>query len=246
MATSSKPKQDTTPEPVGIPLTGTKADKRLLQALKEDVAPEATPALQFLMDHAKIISSIVVGLVLIAIIVIGYQWNVKRNLEKAQIDISTALVSGQNEADIISNLEALIPELPDELQIAAYNEIVFRCELLKDYPKASEYWEKIYDQSSDSGFKVVAGLGWAKNLIVQNKLEDARSVLDNVAKQADVALLPQVEMEQAILAEKMGEPEKSLELYQSLLSRNSRFNKAFIATQIEQINKKLKTSAPAE
>lgn len=248
MAKSYKPKKDTTPtpEPVGIPLTATKADKRLLQALKEDVAPEATPALQFMMDHAKIISTIVIGIVLIAIIGIGYQWNSKRNLEKAQADIAAVLVSNQSEKDIISNLEALIPETPSDLQIAVYNEIVLRLELLEDYPKAAEYWEKIYNQTSDSGFKIVAGFGWAKNLIAQDKLEDARSVLDKLSQQADATILPLVEMEQAILAEKMGDLQRSLEIYQGVLSRNSQFNNPFIAAQIEQISNKLAKSAPAE
>lgn len=82
MAKPSKPKPSPAAAPAGVPLTGVKADKRLLQALRDDVAPEATPAVQFLLDHAKAIASFVVAIVLVAVVLIGYHWNHKKNIER--------------------------------------------------------------------------------------------------------------------------------------------------------------------
>jgi len=245
MAKPSKPKQNTNTEPAGVPLTGTKADKRLLQALKEDVAPEATPALQFVMDHAKTITTLVVAVVFIAIAAIAYQWNHKKNIEQAQADIS-AVLTGAEGAEAVAGLEALIPALPSDLMVGVYNEIVLRAEVLDDLPKAAEYWEKIYNETSDPGFKTVAGLGWAKNLIAQEKLEDADSLLGKLAEEADGSMLSQVEMEQAFLAEKMGNLEKSIEIYQVLLNKKTQFSNSFLITQIEQLRQQLDERPPVE
>lgn len=245
MAKSSKPKPNPATEPAGVPLTGIKADKRLLQALKDDVAPEATPAMQFLLDHAKAITYFVIAAVLVAAVLIGYRWNHKKNIEEGQGAIAEALAK-KDRAGAISALEALAPDLPSELLVGVYNEIVFRAEAGGDFAKAAAYWEKIYNETPDTSFKTVAGLGWAKSLVALSKFEEARVLLEKLSKESGGAMLYQVEMEQALLAEKMGDLEKSLEIYQNLLSKNTQFSKAFLATQAEELGRKLAERAPAE
>ncbi|MBQ4132708.1 MAG: hypothetical protein IJD04_03110 [Desulfovibrionaceae bacterium] len=239
MAKLSKPKQNTTPEPVGIPLAGTKADKRLLQALKDDIAPEATPALQFVTEHARVISAIVVGIVLIAVIGIGYKWYHKSTLEDGRMEIAAALQAGDADK-VIAALEKAAPALPEELQLSAYSEIVMLAEELKNHDKAAEYWRKIYEGSAESGYKTVAGLGLAKNLVALQKQEEAEKLLDALAASAGESLLPQVQMERAVLAEQMGNYQKSLEIYQVLQSGENIFSKTFLAAQVEALGKKLK------
>ena len=234
----AKPKQKITPEPVGIPLTGAKADKRLLQALKEDIAPEATPALQFVTEHARTISGIVVGIVLIAVICIGYKWHHKSTLEAGQAEIATALQAGEA-GQVIAALEAIIPNLPEELQLSAFSEIVMRAEGLTEHEKAAEYWQKIYTQASDPGYRTVAGLGLAKNWQALGKQDEAAGLLDTLSATAGESLLPQVQIERAMLAERMGDYQKSLEIYQGLQNSENLYNNAFLGTQIEKLNEKL-------
>ena len=245
MAKPSKPKPSPAAAPAGVPLTGVKADKRLLQALRDDVAPEATPAVQFLLDHAKAIASLVVATVLVAVVLIGYHWNHKKNIEEGQIAVADALAK-KNGAETISALEALVPGLPSELLVGVYIEIVSRAEAGGNFATAAEYWEKIYNATPDASFKTVAGLGWAKNLVALSRLEDARGLLEKLTKESGGALLYQVEMEQALLAEKMGDLKKSLAIYQDLLSKNTQFSEAFLSAQAEELGRKLAERAPAE
>lgn len=238
MAKPFKSKSKMTSEPAGIPLTGTKADKRLLQALKDDIAPEATPALQFVTEHARVISAIVVGIVLIAVIGIGYRWHHENTLAAGRAEIAVALQAG-NAVDVVAALEKIIPDLPAELQVGAYSEVVIRAEELGNHAQAAEYWQKIYEQTGDSGYKTIAGLGWAKNLLKLEKQEQAEDLLDKLAASAGEALLPQVQMERAILAERLGNYQKSLEIYQTLQKSENFYSDTFLAAQVEQLSEKL-------
>lgn len=238
MAKPSKSKNDLTPAQSVVP---GKADKRLLQALKEDISPEATPALQFLMDHAKTISSIVIAGVLIAVAIIVYQWNHKNNIAKAKSDVAAILVS-KTGADKINALEALLPDVPSEIVAGVYLDMAYTAVGINDPVKAADAWDKVYNSANDPALKAVAGLGKAKALADQGKDAEALVILDTVSSTTDAAMLPQLQMEIAVLAEKSGDLQKSKAAYEALLGTVNSFDKAFIVSQIESLDQRINSS----
>ena len=213
-------------------------DKQLLQALRDDVSPEASPALQFLLDNAKAISTVVVLGIIIAVAVIIYHWNYKKNIEQAKSDIAAVLVSQQGNKRIEA-LENLLPEVPDQLLDGLYLEMVYTAEEIKEPAKATELWDKIYNHTQDSALKIVAGIGKAKGLAAQDKNAEALALLETLSQTENSALLPQVRMQLAMLAEKTGDLQKSRDTYQLLLINSGEFDKAFLTNQIELLNQKI-------
>ena len=220
------------------PAQSSASEKQLLQALRDDVSPEASPALQFVLDNAKAIATVVVVGIVIAVAIIVYKWNYKKEVEKYKADVAAVMIS-QEGNNRIEALEKLLPEVPDELLDGVYLEIVSVAEEIKAHAKAAEFWGKIYNHTKDSSLKAVAGIGEAKELAAENKTAEAVQLLENLTQSADALLVPQVQMELALLAESAGDLQKSRAAYEALLLNSGEFDKTFIASQIEILNQKI-------
>ena len=214
------------------------SEKQLLQALRDDVSPEASPALQFVLDNAKTIATVVVVGIIIAVAIIIYKWNYKKEIEKARADIAAVIVNQEGEKRIEA-LEKLLSEVPGELLDGLYLEMVSVAEEIQNHAKAAEFWDKIYNHTSDSALKAVAGIGKAKELAAQNQTTEAVQLLETLSQTADALLVPQIQMQLALLAESSGDLEKSRAAYEALLINSGEFDKVFIASQIEVLNQKI-------
>ena len=220
------------------PAQSSASEKQLLQALREDVSPEASPAVQFVLDNAKAIATVVVVGIIIAVAIIVYKWNYKKEIEKARTDIAAVMIS-QEGSKRIEALQKLLPEVPDELLDGVYLEIASGAEEIQDHKIAAEFWDKIYNHTKDSALKAVAGIGSAKELAAQNKTAEAIKLLENLTQTADALLVPQIQMQLAVLAQSAGDLQKSKTAYEALMLNSGEFDKTFIASQIEILNQKI-------
>lgn len=227
-----------------------KSDNRLLQNMRNEVSPEATPFLQFLTDNVKTIASVIVGLVLIVAAVVFYQWKEAENKAEAQAKISAVIVSTEG-AGRIKALEALIPEMPADLVASIYLEIAYTAEQAQDNAKAAETWAKLYALTSDHPLKIAAAVGRANALLAMNKNSEALLVLEAVLALPEYAgnktasgMVAQAQTSLAIAAARVGDLQKSKAAYEALLPEATGLEKDFLSRQINALDKKLAEQAP--
>lgn len=225
-------------------------DNRLLQNMRSEVSPEATPLLQFLTDNVKTIASVIVGLVLIVAAVVLYQWKEAENKAEAQSKIAAVILSTEG-AGRIKALEALVPEVPAELVPSIYLEIAYTAEQAQDDAKAAETWAKLYASTSDQPLKIAAAVGRANALLAMNKNPEAIVVLEEVLALPEYAdhkaasgMVAQAQMSLAIAAARVGDLQKSKAAYEALLPEATGLEKDFLSRQINMLDKKLAEQAP--
>lgn len=151
-------------------------DNRLLQNMRSEVLPEATPLLQFLTDVVKTIASVIVGLVLIVAAVVLYQWKEAEKQGRSAAKSQRLFCLPYSGTDQPLNLH---PEVPAELVPSIYLNLPSTVNKRKMMPKPLKPGPS-YASTSDQPLKIAAAVGRANALLAMNKNPEAIVVLEEV------------------------------------------------------------------
>lgn len=194
-------------------------DDSLLQKISAEVAPEVSPLLRFLLRHARLIA-IFLGLALVVAVGFGvYSWHSGRRLEQARIELGRIEVS-PDPAVRIRELEAFAGTAPSSMRAAVTLALAQASLEARDYGRAAGAWGTMAEDPNGS-FYLVAVLGKAQALVMQDKSAEALAVLENAAPAISEAARSLVDRAIADLAEKTGNLERAIAAGESLAANSA-------------------------
>ena len=207
----------------------------LIGSIQEEVAAEASPMLQFLIDHARIIA---LGVVLFIIAIVGY-WFYASKMErvKAEQELEFGrLVTGKTGAARIAALEEYLKTAPKELHASAWFAIAEAAGQEKDYVKAYAAWEQI--AKLNPSIRITATLAMAQALSDQDKNAEALKLLDSVSGNLGLNDIVNVNSRIAILAENLGQYDRAIAACEAITANPSVGDTTFWTQKIASLRKK--------
>jgi predicted negative regulator of RcsB-dependent stress response len=179
----------------------------LIGSIQGEVAAEASPMLQFLIDNTRYI---VLGIILFIIAIVGY-WlytsNVENTRAERQLEFGRLLI-GKTGPERITALEEYLKTAPSSLHAAAWFAIAEAAQMEQDYPKTYQAWEQI--AKLDPEIKVTATLAMAQSLEEQKKDQAALDLLDSISSGLNSADQYNVNTRITILAENLGNYDRAI------------------------------------
>lgn len=187
----------------------------LVDSIQSEVAAEASPLLQFLVEKARYIA---IGIVLFIAAIIGY-WVFASQAESRRVDdlksLGEILVVANAETRL-AKLEAFSANAPDAMKSAVLFNILEAAVAAGDMDKQYAAWEGISRLTPE--IKVNALLGMSEIRARQGKYQEALALLDGVAGTLDEADLELVNLRIVLLAEYLGDTSRALAACDAVLA----------------------------
>ncbi len=196
------------------------ANAQLLNEIQSEVSSEAAPLLEFLVRHGI---SIMAGLVLFVIVLLGYggyTWYDNDKTEKAHLELSRIVLSNEG-AERITALEAFAQDAPDAVKTGTWLALAETAVQLKDYDKAATYFGDIVPMDPQGAIGIMAALNQGQSLILAKKYAEAVPVLETLlARVVDNQRLVvrQALAEAALLA---GDTAKAKQLFEAMANEST-------------------------
>ncbi len=170
-------------------------------SIQGEVAAEASPMLQFLLNHARLIF---IGVALFLVAIAGYwvysaQQDSRRAEQRAEFG---RLATTQKGAALVTALEIYLRTAPEEMRTSAWIALAEAARGEKDYPRLYEAWKNI--GALDPSLKVTAALAMSQALEHQAKKQEALAELETVAGALSGMDVMTVNSRIVVLAEGLG------------------------------------------
>ncbi len=146
----------------------------LLGQIGTEIAPEAGPALDFILTHIKAICIAFGGLVLLVVCIATYSWFSAKALEENRVALGMIVATEQGAAKV-EKLEAFAKAASGSLVNSAWYEMAKAAFELQDYDRAAQGYEALAAQGGKSA--VIAVLGLAQIRLKQGRPSDAVEAL---------------------------------------------------------------------
>lgn len=214
--------------------------KNVFGRIEEEMNEEIHPLFRKLRDNLREIGIVLGAIILVAAFITGYKYYQQHTIKSTQQEFEKILTSTQGK-DRIQKLEDLLSTAPSALKQSILMEICKRSMNQKMYSKASGYWTQLAETTTDSNIEVIAKLGRANSLRLQDKNQEAMQVLQDLSGNAPQAFQKSINFELAVVAEKEKDWQKALSAYQSLLSDSGFEGKRqqYIQYKISKLKQKL-------
>lgn len=191
----------------------------LLNSLHEEVAEEAEPALQFVLQHAKAIGAALVAVVAIVAGYGVYDYNANTALQTAYSELGDIVVN-HDAANRVQSLESFLAKAPNNVKQAVRFELVNALLAQKKYEEAASVWDSLA-AAHGSDIAVIATMGKAHSLALAGKVTEAVSVYETLLTSVHESYKGIVQLALAPLAEKAGNVERALALYEELAKKQN-------------------------
>ncbi|SHN51696.1 tetratricopeptide repeat protein [Desulfovibrio litoralis] len=214
-------------------------ERTLLDAIRTETAPEATPFFMFFVNNAKLLIGILSVFIIILVGVGIFEYTAKNALEKSQQELRLILQKA-DDTEKAKQLESFINTAPAGVLLHANLALAQAYENLQDYQKATNAWQKV-SQLSDAPMKYQAIIGEASDLsaIGEHKkalelIEKSLTTLNNQDSPYQIALKALL----ADIAERSGDKELAIKTLQGLLDSGKIQDTYYFKRRIELLQKK--------
>jgi tetratricopeptide (TPR) repeat protein len=221
------------------------ATPSLIGSIQGEVATEASPLLQFLIDRARLI---VLG-VLLFLLAIGGYWlydaRQTRLRDELRLEFGRLLTSRHGQ-DRLAALEEYLKTAPSALHAAAWFAIAETAREVRDPVREYAAWERI--AGLDPSMRLTATLAMAEALTAQEKRREALNLLESMvpglSSRDSAALNERI----AFLAESVGDFDRAIVACETVMAGESPAgNAGFWARKIALLRQKaLKSPAAPE
>ncbi len=236
-------------EPAHNPIGGSQAplNPHLLSELQSEVSNEATPLLQFILNHAVIIMAGLALFVLILAGIGGYNWYAERNLQEAQANLSQIVLSNQGE-ERISALEAFLISAPSSMQGGIQLSLAETAMELKDYTKAAGYFGALAMLDTEGALGLLAALNQGQALLLAKKPKEALPIFESLVDKASAVQKIVIQQSLAEAAIQAGDVEKAKKTFEAMAAATpgaeGRFFRYRARTVGKDLNSNNTTKAP--
>lgn len=218
----------------------------IVDSLQSEVAPEASPLLTFLFNHARHIALLLV----LFILCIGGYWIYLSKAEQRQQEESLALgkiIVIADTAQRYAALQDFLKSAPESVRREALYASMDAANQLHDLPKLHDAWKAI--EAADSSMKVSARLGMSGALAEQGKYKEALAPLEEIAPTLEGQNVILVNTRIAAFAELAGDYSRAIAACDAMIaSPNVGEDGKFWMQKRNELDRKAKaaTSAPAQ
>lgn len=192
------------------------ANKTLMDEISSEVTPATSPLLSFLIAHARKIAAAAAVCVVAGAGYGIYSWQAKNQIAEAQDRLGRILIT-HNSPDRLADLKAFLTDAPAGIKGSVQMAIAKAAMDVKDYSAAYEAWDAL-SRDTKSAFYVIAMVGKAESLALQDKTADALAVAEGIAIPADSPSMPLVHGLIIDLAEKSGDFPKAIAACEKLVA----------------------------
>ena len=174
----------------------------LIDSIQSEVAGEASPLLELLLNNARLIIACVI-LCIIAIVGVGAYKHFSGKSDREAREEFGKLSLIQDHKKRLAALEAYLPKAPEQTRANALFSLAQTAFAAEEFQKSHDAWAEVAKLNPD--LRVPAGYGMARALAAQNKPKEALDVYEKlIGGIAKPDILP-VNTEIAWLAESMGD-----------------------------------------
>jgi len=141
-----------------------------------------------------------------------------RTAAKAADVLGVILIEKTDAKARVQALEAFLKDAPSSLKPTVEMELAAAAMIDKQYDKAAAAWAEL-EGSSSPDLKVVAGIGHAKSLMLQDKAQDALTLLQALKTKAPEAYSAAITRQIAVAAEQAGNAQAAGAAYTELAAK---------------------------
>ena len=208
--------------------------------IEEEMNEEIHPLYRKLRENLREIGIVLGAIILVAASITGYKYYQQHTIKSTQQEFEKILTSTQGK-NTVQKLDNLLSAAPSALKQSILMEVCKRSMNQEMYSQAAGYWTQLSETTSDSNIEVIAKLGKAKALRLQDKNQEAMQVLQDLSQDAPKAFKKSINFELAVVSEKQNDWQKALSAYQDLLADSKLGGKRqqYIRYKISRIKQKL-------
>ncbi len=211
--------------------------RNILDEIEQEADQALHPLLQKILDNLKPIGMGIGALILVVAAYSGYTTYAKMQVKKLNDELGTILIQ-EDPANRISSLNQFLADHPSNMPVGILLEVAATAMTSKDYSEAASAWSRVAD-ASQAEIKILALLGQARSLSLDEKYTDALNVLESIDTSEAKDLATPVARQVAFAAEQAKDWQKALSAYEKLKSTGAVTNTAFLDMKISDIKAKM-------
>ncbi len=193
-----------------------KQEPSFLGDIEKEVSAEASPLLQFLVRHARLI---VLVIVFLAVIIAGYgiyKWRAGASMKEARNELGMISIT-RDPALRYQKLDAFLGAAPAQLRTPILLDQAKAALEMGDRAKAEQAWAALQAENKPET-AVLAGRGRAQLLLEDGKKAEALAVLEGLLPQAGEQGRIVLNTQIVLVAESMGDYQRALKACDDVLS----------------------------
>lgn len=207
----------------------------ILKTIEQEMDSDIHPFLKKILDNIKPLAWAVGGIIAAAAVYSGVTSYQEAQRAKAVSQLGGILIQAES-ADRTQRLEEFAATAPADLRVAARLELAKVYMDTKDFDKAANAWRAV-GGSDVSDMRIVAGLGEAKNFMMQGEHAKAADLLANLKQNANDEYQAMISGTLAFAAEKAGRIDVAIAEYESLKAKGDS-NTAYLDYKIAALKAK--------
>ncbi len=211
----------------------------LLSTLESEMSEDIHPLLQKITDNLRVIGLVIAAVVLVVGVYSGVTIYQDHAAEKSREQFSTILSQPDGQGKLTA-LEAFLSQAPSSMQQGVRLEMARLAMEIEAFEPA----EKVWNQAARPGtteLQVAANLGRATSLSPAGKPGEALDILEELLDKSPDSFKALVLSEMAPTAEKAGNLERAVSVYEEIKSMTPEENHLFFNHKIDQLNNKIAT-----
>lgn len=189
----------------------------LLDSIQSEVSKEASPMLEFLVNHARKIFIFLAALIVLIIVVGVFNYSAGNKQREAEEALGKILVMPESSSKLAA-LEEFSLGAPKDMQTAVFMAIAHSAVLQNNMEKAVEAWGKVA-ASADAPTRFAAGIAQATALAAQDKVEEAIIQLETLLVSAPAEAKSMINAQIVDLAERSGNWDKAIAASDAILTQ---------------------------
>jgi len=208
-----------------------------LEQIKKSVPDTSQRLFDFLTANLK---PIAIGCAVVIIAVAAYaglnHWR-ERSAAKAADAFGMILIEKRDPAARLQALETFVKDAPKSLRPTVQLELAAAAMAIKQYDKASAAWADL-EGSGSADMQVIAGIGHAKCLLLDNKPQDALKLLTALKSKAPEAYALPITRQIAVAAEQAGDVKTAQAAYAELAGKTAGNGKPYFEFKANRLSTK--------
>lgn len=204
-----------------------------LNQLEGSVPEGLHPVLQFLVNNVKALSIGAAGVLVLAMLIGGYQWYDAQQMNAARTELGSILTETTG-SDRLQKLEGFLKDAPKGMERGVLLELASAADAQGEHGRAAGYWERLAGLADDD-IRIIARLGQSKSLLEAGEPHEAMAVIQDLQGEAPAAYTTSVLRQLAVIAEAAGDKDAALEAYRQLAEKGDALNKQYVEYKIGRL-----------
>ncbi len=211
----------------------------ILDEIQQEADQDLHPFLKKILDNIKPIGMGIGAIILVVGAYSGYTTYAANQATQLNNTLGTILIQKDSQKQIAS-LHDFLQNHPSAMPVGTLIELANISMKSKDYTEAADAWGKVAAQT-DKEIKILALMGQARALSLQEKFKEALAVLDSIDPLTSKEFATPIARQTAFAAEQAKDWKKALSSYEELKTEGASTNTAFLDMKIADIKTKLQS-----